>query len=203
MKTASPAVLEWFRNIQEKDRHTFTSFDIVEFYPSITESLLKKAITFAKKHTQVSKQDIKIVMHARKSLLFDKDTPWKKKDSNELFDVTMGSYDGAEICELVGLYTLSILTKRYGKEKIGLYRDDGLAVFKDISGSRTDSIRKEITSIFKELGLNITIDSNLKITNFLDITLNLNNGKHYPLEICVCFFANVMAFFSRLSVMEG
>ena len=177
---SSTAVLEWFRNIQEKDRHTFTSFDIVEFYPSITESLLKKAITFAKKHTQVSKQDIKIVMHARKSLLFDKDTPWKKKDSNELFDVTMGSYDGAEICELVGLYTLSILTKRYGKEKIGLYRDDGLAVFKDISGSRTDSIRKEITSIFKELGLNITIDSNLKITNFLDITLNLNNGKHYP-----------------------
>ena len=81
---------------------------------------------------------------------------------------------------MVGLYTLSILAKRYGKEKIGLYRDDGLAVFKDISGSRTDSIRKEITSIFKELGLNITIDSNLKITNFLDITLNLNNGKHYP-----------------------
>ena len=85
----------------------------------------------------------------------------------------MGSYDGAEICELVGLYTL-------GKEKIGLYRDDGLAVFKDISGSRADSIRKEITNIFKELGLHITIDSNLKITNFLDITLNLNNGKHYP-----------------------
>ena len=65
---SSTAVLEWFRNIQEKDRHTFTSLDIVEFYPSITESLLKKAITFAKKHTQVSKQDIKIVMHVRKSL---------------------------------------------------------------------------------------------------------------------------------------
>ena len=32
----------------------------------------------------------------------------------------MGSYDGAEICELVGLYTLSILSKRYGKENIGL-----------------------------------------------------------------------------------
>ena len=119
-------------------------------------------------------------MHARKSLLFDKGTPWKKKDSNELFDVTMGSYDGAEICELVGLYTLSILSKRYGKERIGLYRDDGLAAFKDITGSRADSIRKEITNIFKELGLNITIDSNLKITNFLDNTLNLDNGKHYP-----------------------
>ena len=111
-------VIEWFRNIQEKDRHTFTSFDIVEFYPSITLSLLKKAIAFAKKLTQVSKQDIKIIMHARKSLLFDKGTPWKKNDSDELFDVTMGSYDGAEICELVGLYTLRILSKRYGKEYI-------------------------------------------------------------------------------------
>ena len=118
-------------------------------------------------------------MHARKSLLFDKGTPWKKKDSNELFDFTMDSYDGAEICELVGLYTLSILSKRYRKERIGLYGDDGLAAFKDITGSRADSIRKEITNIFKELGLNITIDSNLKITNFLD-TLTLNNGKHYP-----------------------
>ena len=172
-------VIEWFRNIQEKDRHTFTSFDIVEFYLSITLSLLKKAIAFAKKLTQVSKQDIKIIMHARKSLLFDKGTPWKKNDSDELFDVTMGSYDGAEICELVGLYTLRILSKRYGKEYIDRFWEDGLAVFKDITGSRADIIRKEITNIFKELGLNITIDSNIKITNFLDITLNLNNGKHY------------------------
>ena len=33
----------------------------------------------------------------------------KKSDSNSLFDVTMGSYDGAEICELVGLYVLERL----------------------------------------------------------------------------------------------
>ena len=136
-------------------------------------------MAFAKKHTQVSKQDIKIIMHARKSLLFDKGTPWKKNDSDELFDVTMGSYDGAEICELVGLYTLSILSKRYGKQYTDRFWEDGLAIFKDITGSRADIIRKEITNIFKELGLNITINSNIKITNFLDITLNLNNGKHY------------------------
>ena len=39
-----------------------------------------------------------------KSLLFLWQTKtWVKKNSNNCFDVTMGSYDGAEICELVGL----------------------------------------------------------------------------------------------------
>ena len=36
----------------------------------------------------------------------------------------MGSYDGAEICDLVGLYILQVLGEKYGKDKIGLYRDD-------------------------------------------------------------------------------
>ena len=42
------------------------------------------------------------------------------------FDVGQGSYDGAEACELVGLYILSKLEKL--NINIGLYRDDGLAV---------------------------------------------------------------------------
>ena len=29
------------------------------------------------------------------------DEAWKKKSTDSCFDVTMGSYDGAEICELV------------------------------------------------------------------------------------------------------
>lgn len=50
------------------------------------------------------------------------------KKENESFDVTMGSYDGAEVCELVGLFILSKLTNVAGMDSIGLYRDDGLAV---------------------------------------------------------------------------
>ena len=37
----------------------------------------------------------KMIYHACKSLLFDKDNAWVKKDNPE-FDVTMGSYDSAE-----------------------------------------------------------------------------------------------------------
>ena len=44
-------------------------------------------------------------MHSRKSLLFRKDEVWVKRE-NPSFDVTMGSYDGAEVCELVGLFIL-------------------------------------------------------------------------------------------------
>ena len=66
-----------------------------------------------------------------KSLLFNGDETWMKKESN-LFDVTMGAFDGAEICELVGTFILHEITKKYNKENIGLYRDDGLAVFKNV-----------------------------------------------------------------------
>ena len=38
----------------------------------------------------------------------------------------MGSFDGAEACELVGLFLLSQLS--HTNLNVGLYRDDGLAV---------------------------------------------------------------------------
>ena len=57
----------------------------------------------------------------------------------------MGAFDGAEICELVGTYLLSILAEKYPKEDIGLYRDDGLAVFKNKSGPQLERIKKDFT----------------------------------------------------------
>jgi hypothetical protein len=35
-------VISWFGNINDKDRHSFISFDIVDFYPSISEKLLNE-----------------------------------------------------------------------------------------------------------------------------------------------------------------
>ena len=176
----SMSVIEWFKNLEDKNKHTFACFDICDFYPSITEKLLLESLKFAGQYTTISDEDKQIIMHARKSLLFDKTKPWVKKNSNGSFDVTMGSNDGAEICELVGIFMLHKLAKKYGKENIGLYRDDGLAAFKNITGSKSESIRKDITKTFKAMGLKITILTNLKTVNFLDITLNLNNGKYYP-----------------------
>ena len=93
----------------------------------------------------------------------------------------MGSYDGAEICELVGLYILSFLGKVYGIQNVGLYRDDGLACLHKISGPASDKIRKDIIRTFREnFGLKITITTNLKTVNFLDVTFSLCTGKYQP-----------------------
>ena len=56
----------------------------------------------------------------------------------------MGSYDGAKICKLVGLYILSILGKVYGIQNVGLYWDDGLACLQKISGPASDKMRKDM-----------------------------------------------------------
>ena len=44
-------MIDWFKSIHNKHLCKFVVFDIREFYPSITENLLKKALTFAKAHT--------------------------------------------------------------------------------------------------------------------------------------------------------
>ena len=95
-----------------------------------------------------------------------------EKEGSGLFDVAMGSYDGAEVSELVGMFAFSQLPKRSNRCDIGLYRDDGLAVFKGMSGSMAECAKKDITKSFNDLGLHITIQSNLKTANFLNITLN-------------------------------
>ena len=95
-----------------------------------------------------------------------------KKNNCSTFDVTMGSFDGAQVCELVGLLILVKLGNNYNSEDIGLYRDDGLSVFKDDGGPESERIKKNIIRIFKDLKLKITIQSNLKMVNYLDVTLD-------------------------------
>ena len=59
--------------------------------------------------TATTDSDMRIIKHACKSLRFHDGLPWVKRDSSNAFDVTMGSYDGVEIRELVGLFILSKL----------------------------------------------------------------------------------------------
>ena len=172
-------VISWFNNIKQKRGYRFLKFDIVDFYPSISERLFDKCINFAKSKINVNNDDIKIIRHARKSLLFYKDSVWSKKGDETLFDVPQGSFDSAEICELVGLYLLDNLKTIIKNENIGLYRDDGLAVVK-MSGQKTENIKKKIHKLFNENDLKITIEANLIKTDFLDATFDLSNNKFYP-----------------------
>ena len=103
-----------------------------------------------------------------------------KKEDPGLFDVAMGSYDGAEVCELVGIFTLSHFPERYDRNNIGLFRDDSLAVFRDVSGTAAEHINKDIIKSINDLGLCITIQTNLRTVNFLHVTFNLPSRKYYP-----------------------
>ena len=122
----------------------------MDFYPSITESLLDQSIDWATQFTAITDSDIRIIKHARKSLLFHDSLLWVKRDSSNAFDVTMGSYDGAETCELVGLFIFSKLKDTFGNN-IGLYRDDGLVLLDTKSGRLSDKARKDLTDAFNQL----------------------------------------------------
>ena len=92
----------------------------------------------------------------------------------------MGCYDGAEVCELLGSYMLIQLTHCVNKKSIGLYRDDGLGVFPNISKPETERKKKGTVKIFKECGLSITIQCNLKLVDFLDIIFDLYSSLYKP-----------------------
>ena len=79
------------------------------------------------------------------------------------------------------MYILSFLGKVYGIQNIGFYRDDGLACLRKISRPASDKIRKDMIRTFREnSGLKITMTTNLKTVNFLDVTFNLCIGKYQP-----------------------
>ena len=67
----SLSAIDWFENIKNKPSYTFLSFDIAEFYPSITEDLVNKANLWARKLVTISEKQIKIIKRARKSVLFN------------------------------------------------------------------------------------------------------------------------------------
>ena len=185
---STKAALDWFENIPNKKRMRFIQMDICEFYPSINEELLDKALDFASTKCQepITERTRRIIKHARKSLLFTKDSnsqqniPWTKKGG--LFDVTIGAPNGAEICELVGLFLLNEVRNNITELNFGLYRDDGLGCHRArMPVAKMERIRKDLFELFKKHGLKITIEPpNLTKVNFLDVTLDLEKELYKP-----------------------
>ena len=106
--------------------------------------------------------------------------PWTKNSSN--FDVTMGSLDGAEISELIGLFMLNEVKKIAGLNQAnnGLYRDDGLILLEKCPGPKRERIIKDLHKLFKSHGLKITIASTGLVADFLDVTFDLSDGTYKP-----------------------
>ena len=61
-----------------------------------------------------------------------------------------------------------------------MYREDRLANFKNKSEPESEKIKKAIQSIFGEKQLKITIQCNLKIVDYLDVTFNPTDSYYSP-----------------------
>ena len=125
---------------------------------------------------EVDDENSAVIQHRRKSLLFSRDSAWIEK-SGSFFDVTMVSFDGAEVCEMVGLFLLPQLAKFVGISNIGLYRNDGLAIL-DASGPDLERLRKKIIKLFQSHGLKLISNTNLVQTDFLHVTQDLKSKKY-------------------------
>lgn len=76
-----------------------------------------------------------------------------EKYGEQLFDITMYSFHGVEVFELVRLYLLYRISRLLGLMKIHLYRYDRLALIQDVNGPKLVHLRKEIHPIFIYEGL--------------------------------------------------
>ena len=78
--TSTKEVLKWFSNFDDKKSLKFLKFDVEQFYPSISKTLMLKAIQLARSYTNISIQEEEILFHDRLNILMDSDgNVWKKK----------------------------------------------------------------------------------------------------------------------------
>ena len=78
----------------------------------------------------------------------------------------------------LSIYLSIYLGRQYDTENIGLYRENRLSIFKNCSGLQIEKIKKRLQKIFKNNGLDVIIEYNVKIVNYLDVAFNLNDGTY-------------------------
>ena len=81
----------------------------------------------------------------------------------------MGAFDRAEVCKLVTKFLLHKLSQKFNKTNVGLYHDDGLSIFKNISGPESEKVKKQFV-----------IQFNMNIVNYLAVLLNLESSTYRP-----------------------
>ena len=66
------------------------------------------------------------------------------------------------------------------KKDVGLSRDDGLIILRQLNRQQTHRIRKRIIETFKSFGFKIEIFTNLSEVDYLDATFNLKTNTYRP-----------------------
>lgn len=142
------------------------------------KAILNETLTLAQLHTTIPNKDLRTIKHCRKSLLFFEDESLTKKATGNSFDVTMGSYDSAEICKIMGLLLFNNFPF--------LSTNETWVFTETIVWSFYPTWEKEVRTKWerKSQKLSSRLDfksKSLQVSNqldFLDMTLNLNTSTY-------------------------
>ena len=95
----------------------------------------------------------------------------------------MGSFNGAEICDLVGLFLLNELNNSniFNHNEFGLYRDDVMGVIRSKSPKTAENANKKLIKLLKNFDFKIVVESGLIQTNILDVSFNTLNSIYAPI----------------------
>ena len=124
-------LIEWFKNIGNKQKHKFILFDIKDFSPRITKELFTKCSKFAEEKVQISNDDRKIVYHCKKVF----NIYWRMYVDEKRWFIWC---DVGSVWWRRGMWTcwdflLDKISEKCDENSIGLYRDNRLSVFKNKS----------------------------------------------------------------------
>ena len=170
-------VINWFKKVESKKSYKFLMFDIKDIYPSIKEDLLIEALEFAKQHVTIKSKEEKQSFTLENFFCTMKENHELK--SKAIISTLQWDHTTGLRYAKLSVFLCSIVNK-YNPNNFGLYRDDGLAVFKNTSGPQSEKIKKTFQRMFKNKGLDIIINCNMKIVNYLDVVLNFNDGSYRP-----------------------
>lgn len=90
--------------------------------------MLFDALDFTKGFVNILSEYVKIIVHCRKSVLFQTGGTWLNISNNGAFDVPQSVFNGAEISEIMGMNILNKFNEIVHIENNGMYSDDGLVI---------------------------------------------------------------------------
>ena len=142
--------MSWLVSSPKRGPHSSNSMS--EFYPSITRELLLKSLNHAREYTDITDNEVEIILACRKSILSDNRRTWVKSQVDN-FDIPMGAYDSVNVADLIGISILDMLGRIVNLEQVGLYWNDGIIFISNSNGPKTFNIQKKIIRAFKLLVL--------------------------------------------------
>ena len=154
---------EGFKAIPAKEKRAFITFNVCDFYPSISQDLLQKALNYASRFTTVTPLPPRL--------------PMDQEEHKRHIRCHHGLIRRSRNVR-VDWKLLALIAPKF-KNEVGLYRDDGLAICK-ATQKEIEELKQEVNQVFKSEGLKITIEANKKIVKILDVTFNLTDGSYKP-----------------------